>query len=108
MAQVLAAGMAANAAKNLLPVAADVAQGAAGSLGGAVGSIFGKKGARIGKKIGKGIVGIGRKIFGFQNGGVVVGGGGKVRITPVKVRGGYVMGGQVVPAKGKRKSRRKK
>jgi hypothetical protein len=39
---------------------------------------------------------------------MVIGGGGKVRITPVKIRGGYVMGGQVVPAKPKRKSRRKK
>lgn len=93
MAQVLAAGMMANAAHNLLPVAANVAQGAAGSLGGAVGSVFGKKGARIGKKIGSGIVGIGRKLFGFS-------GGGKVRIPPSR---GYKKGGAV-----KRKGKRKK
>jgi hypothetical protein len=106
MAQVLASGMALKAANNLLPVAADVAQGVAGGVGGAIGSIFGKKAGRVGKKIGKGIAGFGRKLLGFNSGGVVVG-GGKVRITPVKIRGGYVMGGQVVPAKPKR-SRRKK
>ena len=105
MAQILAAGM---AAKNLLPVAADLAQGAAGGLGGAIGSVFGKKGKKIGKKIGRGIIGFGRKLFGFNTGGVVFGGGAKVRITPVRIKGGYVMGGQVVPAKPKRKARRKK
>ena len=107
MAQLLAAGVAANAAKKLLPgVAAvlpgvaNVAQNAAGSVGGAVGSIFGKKAGRVGKKIGRGIVGFGRKLFGFNA-------GGKVRILPVRAlkKGGMV---QVVLAKPKRKSRRKK
>ena len=99
MAQVLAAGLAAKAAGSLIPMAADAAQGLGGGLGGAVGSLFGKKGARVGRKIGSGIVGIGRKLFGFQN-------GGKVRQPPVRAfkKGGVV---QVVPAKPKRKGEEK-
>jgi hypothetical protein len=104
MAQVLAAGLGAKAlgslTGNLIPMAADAAQGLGGGLGGAVGSLFGKKGARVGRKIGSGIIGIGRKLFGFQA-------GGKVRQPPVRAfkKGGVV---QVVPAKPKRKGRRKK
>lgn len=87
-----------------LPVLAKSAEKIGGGVGGAVGGLFGKKGKKIGKAIG-GFAGHAvRKIFGFNTGGMVVGGGGKVRITPVKVRGGYAMGGQVVPAK---KSKRK-
>lgn len=101
MAQAIVAGeVMGRAMNNLLPVAGDIAQKGAGSIGGAIGSVFGKKGARIGKKIGSGIVGIGRKLLGFES-------GGKVRTPPVKAlkKGGVVM---VVPAKPKRKSRRKK
>jgi hypothetical protein len=79
-----------------------------GGVGGAIGKLVGgKKGAKVGREIGSFAAKAARKIFGFQAGGVVVG-GGKVRITPVKIRSGYVMGGQVVSAKPKRKSRRKK
>ena len=110
MAQLLAAGLAAkalgNVSQNLLPVAGDVIQGGSTQIGGAVGSLFGKKGAKVGKKIGGGIAKFGRKLLGFNTGGVV--NGGKVRVTPVKIKGGYVMGGQVVPSKPKRKGRRKK
>jgi hypothetical protein len=106
MAQLLAAGLAAkalgNVSQNLLPVAGDVIQGGSTQIGGAIGSLFGKKGARVGKKIGGGIAKFGRKLLGFQSGGVVTG-GGKVRVTPVKIKGGYVMGGEIVPNKPKRK-----
>ena len=100
MAQVLAAGLGAKALGSLIPMGADAAQGLAGGLGGAVGSLFGKKGARVGRKIGSGIIGIGRKLFGFQF-------GGNVRQQPVRAfkKGGVI---QVVPAKPKRKGRRKK
>ncbi len=68
MAQVLAAGLAAKAAGSLIPMAAFAAQGLGGGLGGAVGSLFGNKGAQVGRKIGSEIIGIARKIFGFQAG----------------------------------------
>lgn len=105
MAQLLAAGLAAralgNVSQNLLPVAGDVIQGGSTQIGGAIGSLFGKKGAKVGKKIGGGIAKFGRKLLGFQSGGVVA--GGKVRVTPVKIKGGYVMGGEIVPNKPRRK-----
>jgi hypothetical protein len=115
MASVLANPAVAGLAVKALPVVADVAQGAGGALGGAIGGMFGKKGAKVGKKIGRGIVGIGRKILGFE-------GGGKVRMIPVRSAVmppmtssspmvaprviGYSVGGKVQPKK--RGGRRKK
>jgi hypothetical protein len=114
MASVLANPVVSGLAMKALPVVGDIAQGAGGALGGAVGGMFGKKGAKVGKKIGRGIVGVGRKIFGFE-------GGGKVRMIPVRpavmppMTGsspmvvprviGYSVGGKVQPKKkgGRRK-----
>lgn len=88
-----------------LPVLSRNAEKIGGGVGGAIGGIFGKKGKKVGKKIGGFAARAARKIFGFNAGGVVH--GGKVRINPVRVRNGYVMGGQVVPAKPKRARRKK-
>lgn len=91
-----------------LPMLTKNAERIGGGVGGAIGGLIGgKKGKKIGKEIGGFAAKAARKIFNFQSGGVVVG-GGKVRVTPVRIRGGYVMGGQVVPAKPQRKRRGKK
>ena len=89
----MASFVAGSAVKHLLPVVGNIAQSGGGLLGGAVGGIFGKKGKRIGRSIGRGIVGVGRKILGFQA-------GGKVRHPPVRAlkKGGIVK---------KRKSKKK-
>ena len=90
-----------------LPVLTKNAERIGGGVGGALGGLIGgKKGKKIGKEIGGFAAKAARKIFGFNTGGLVI--GGKVRVTPVKIRGGYIMGGQVVPAKPQRKTRRKK
>lgn len=93
----MASFVAGNTVKHLLPVVGNIAQSGGGLLGGAVGGIFGKKGKRIGRTIGRGIVGVGRRILGFQAGGVVI---GKVRHPPVRAlkKGGIVK---------KRKSKKK-
>ena len=101
MAQLLANPALAGVALQAAPIVADIGQNVAGGVGGAIGGIFGKKGARVGRKIGRGIVGIGRKIFGFE-------GGGKVRIQPVKINNSgppvlaYAQGGRVKGGKRKR------
>lgn len=90
-----------------IPVLTRNAEKIGGGVGAGIGKLVGgKKGAKIGREIGSFAAKTARKFLGFQAGGVVVG-GGKVRITPVRIRGGYLMGGQVVPAKPK-KVRRKK
>ena len=90
-----------------LPMLTKNAEKIGGGVGGAIGGLIGgKKGKKIGREIGGFAAKAARKIFGFQAGGFVV--GCKVRVTPVKIRNGYVIGGQVVPANPKRKSKRKK
>jgi len=60
-----------------------------GAVGGGIGKLIGgKKGAKIGKKIGQGLAKVGRKIFGFND-------GGKVRQVPMRVKG-YNAGGMIL------------
>ena len=71
------------------PYVGQAVEAGGGAVGGGIGKLIGgKKGAKIGKKVGRGIAKIGRKIFGFND-------GGKVRQVPMRVRG-YNAGGMIL------------
>lgn len=71
------------------PYVGKAVEAGGGALGGGLGKLIGgKKGQKVGKKIGRGLAKVGRKIFGFND-------GGKVRQVPMRVRG-YNAGGMIL------------
>lgn len=71
------------------PLIGQAAEAGGGAIGGGIGKLIGgKKGQKVGKKIGRGLAKVGRKIFGFND-------GGKVRQIPMRVKG-YNAGGMIL------------